>query len=103
MIYIYGASDDLVEVEGDIREEFSLPSENMLYLAFSNGLMCRIEYRGEWEMRLVSLPILPLVEYKLHPVGSEQATTLSKIDYTDVLVIDHDVEWILAGTELVKL
>lgn len=52
---IYGASDDLVEIEGDIREEFNPRSgDDPSYLAVSDGTVLRISYDGQWHIGLVA-------------------------------------------------
>lgn len=59
-ITVYGASDDLIEVDGDISEEF--PYQERGYgqasgdlLAFSDGTVLRIEFTrsGVWRIRPV--------------------------------------------------
>lgn len=52
-VVIYGASDDLVEVEGDIREEFN-PGDGPSYLAVSDGTVLRISYDGQWHISRVA-------------------------------------------------
>lgn len=59
-IIIYGASDDLIEIDGEIREEFSLhldEPEDSALLFVSDGTVIRINYDcdGIWRLtRLVS-------------------------------------------------
>lgn len=57
-ITVYGASDDLVEIEGDITEEFSFYSDGEeRLLAFSDGTLLSIYYddNGIWRInRLVT-------------------------------------------------
>ena len=54
---IYGASDDLIEIEGDFSEEFNFyPNEDRQYvLGFSDGTLLRVEYDvdGLWRLHLV--------------------------------------------------
>ncbi len=54
-VYIYGASDDLVELEGDVSEELSPNYEKPLYLLFSTGTQVKIEYAddGVWRTEVV--------------------------------------------------
>lgn len=53
-VTIYGASDDLVEVEGDVREEFSAYEDGYRFLAFGDGSLVRLNYTDEgcWEVRV---------------------------------------------------
>jgi hypothetical protein len=52
-LVIYGSSDDLVEVEGDIIEEFSHYSEEPAYLGVSDGTMLQVTYGqdGTWTIK----------------------------------------------------
>ena len=54
-ITVYGASDDLIEIEGDISEEFNYPynaDDKGVLLAFSDGTLARIKYDsgGMWRI-----------------------------------------------------
>lgn len=48
-LIVYGASDDLVEVDGDVREEFN-PGDGPSYLAISDGTVLRVTYDGRWRI-----------------------------------------------------
>lgn len=56
-VIVYGASDDLIEVEGDIRKEWSNPSysDEPRYLAFGDGSVLRVAYTegGLWRVERV--------------------------------------------------
>lgn len=59
-VTVYGASDDLIEVEGAITEEFGAmdcSGEEPRYLAFSDGTVLRVTYsaKGCWEIRQVAV------------------------------------------------
>ena len=50
-VYIYGHSDDLIEVEGDVNAEFSVPldvEDGGVRIEFANGDTFRLTYDGEW-------------------------------------------------------
>lgn len=56
MLTITGCSDDLIEVEGDIEEEFGAPYNNPNgYIAVSDGTLLRVVYDkdGIWRFFLV--------------------------------------------------
>jgi len=58
-ITIYGASDDLIEIEGDIQEEFNWIPYNeheFKLLAFSDGTLLRVAYDsdGVWRLNKVA-------------------------------------------------
>ncbi len=46
MLKVYGSSDDRIEVEGDVREEFGAysPDNEPFFLAASDGTVLRITY-----------------------------------------------------------
>lgn len=65
-ITVYGASDDLIEIDGDLSEEFSAidqaPDGDLL--AFSTGTVLRIRYGsgGVWRITHVTGPTVPIVQ-----------------------------------------
>jgi hypothetical protein len=93
-ITIYGASDDLIEIEGDVREEFYTTSEceddDGELLALSNGCIFRIKYDGCW---------------RITPVVMRAGVHWSKLDavdedddnYSDRVTVDDDVMWVVHG------
>ena len=46
-VKIYGAGDDLIEVDGDINEEFSPSADGIYHLLFSNGTQVKVEWDPE--------------------------------------------------------
>ena len=60
MLTVYGASDDLVEIEGDIREEFNwIPDDqnDSAYVALSDGTVIEVRYdsNGVWRLNQVAV------------------------------------------------
>lgn len=102
MLIIYGASDDLVEIEGDIREEFSLPGDDKMYIATSNGFVIEVIYDGDWKMMPRQTPNTTGGHYDYYPAGTKEAVYLVKSDYTDVIVLKGDFEWIVGGSNYVR-
>jgi hypothetical protein len=107
MIYIYGASDDLVEIDGDIREEFYYPSasdHDGYYITTSSGFVVGIRYDsdGEWAIRMKWVPVIWKSQFTIYPAGSELAVKYSGSDYSDVVSIDVDTDWVSGGTDFVK-
>lgn len=95
MITVYGASDDCIEVEGDIREEFSYQKRGYgqptgELLAFSDGTILRIEFTdaGVWRISPVARGAgrLDIV----------QASEGDEGDYSDVANLDGAV-WVVQG------
>lgn len=90
---IYGASDDLIELEGQITEEFN----GGLYrdeagprgdiLAFSDGTLLEVEYDrdGIWRIRRL---VAGACEYQ-HTPGELTSDT------ADVAVLTGDLRWVV--------
>jgi hypothetical protein len=98
MLKIYGASDDLIEIEGDIREEFD-PSDadEPSLLAFSDGTLLQIQY-GAGDLGF----------WRIHPVvyGSASCSkveaTNEEDNYSDIVTLDGDIKWIVCGDQRAK-
>ena len=89
-VTIYGASDDLIEIEGDLgRDEFGAYDEAK-DLLFSNGCKVRVNYGedGCWRTELLTPELCTVVKHKLATDSD------SKDDYTDRLTICGDFEWV---------
>jgi hypothetical protein len=97
-LIIYGASDDLIEIEGNFTEEFSAyPPEDdeSLVLAISDGTVLRVRYDEDGIWRFT-----PTV------VGSSSVDIeFGKDDraHTDrVTLTGDDLSWVVLGTEIAK-
>jgi hypothetical protein len=112
---IYGASDDLVEVEGAIREEYNCWDEHgaQLTLAYEvdtdhmrGGVRVHVKYElsGCWSVGISPLdediPIPADWTFELRP-GSEPRDDVSAGRYTAVLfaTVDDDVSLTRDGAE----
>lgn len=82
---IYGASDDLIEIEGVISEEFNHYDESPALLAFSDGTLLEIEYDddGIWRIRPLATGSCKFE----HRGGS------AIYDRPDVAVLTGDLKW----------
>jgi hypothetical protein len=97
MITVYGASDDLIEIEGDIREEFSASDVDGDLLAFSDGTLLRIRYTrdGVWRIETLvtaqsTLEIVPA------PANDES-------NYSDrATLTGAPITWVVRGSEWAK-
>lgn len=49
-IVVYGASDDLLEIDGDIREEFGCYDIEQGVLACGDGTLLSVRYDGCWRI-----------------------------------------------------
>lgn len=88
-----GHSNDLIELDGDIREEFSYsdqPEGDLL--GFSDGTLLRIRFDDDGIWRINPVRMGP---------GLTSITQGSDDDGTDTAVLT-DVTWVLHGTSYAK-
>ena len=93
-ISVTGASDDLIEIGGDISEEFnwyagSADDDDRRYLGFSDGTVLSVQYDsdGIWRFSRVA-------------TGSSNFTKIEgdvASDKNDEVVLEGDVAWCLFG------
>ena len=99
-VTIYGSSDDLIEVEGDITEEFSYPLSaeegNGALLVFSEGTVLRVRYddNGVWRINVVTTGT--------NFVGHVQAPEDDEDNYSDRVTLSgpSPLRWVVLGTEI---
>lgn len=94
-VTIYGASDDLIELEGDLREEFNPERDDKPgYLAFSDGTLLSIQYGNEGIWR-----INRLVEGSATYAKTDGTDSYS--DYTDKVTLEGDaLTWVVYGHQI---
>lgn len=95
-IKIYGASDDLIEIEGDISEEFDhYNDEEPFYLAFSDGTALSVLYDkdGFWRINRLAFGS---AEYSKHEGMDEDG------DYSDIITLTGDIKWAIGGKNFAK-
>lgn len=101
-VIIYGASDDLIEVESTSfrAEEFNVylnePSDSLL-LAVSDGTVLRVRYDEDGIWRFTPVVVGSAnVDFKMCLVDSEET-------YTDRVTLTGDyLRWVVLGTEIAK-
>src|SRR5712691_13232507 len=94
-VTIYGASDDLIEIEGDINEEFTLEDEDEGdLLAVSDGTILRINYMNDGVWRIA------LVQRGTSEVAVEQAPEGDEDNYSDRATITGEIAWVVQGIAL---
>ena len=89
---IYGASDDLIEIEGQIREEFSGGNERSGdptadILAFSDGTLLEVLYDNDGIWRIKRL-VAGACEFE-HKAGDVEADTM------DEAILRGDLRWVV--------
>lgn len=96
-VTIYGASDDLIEIDGDLSEEFGSYDAGTQYVAVSTGLLATIAYgQGDEAFWRIHVLVPGTAPYKL-----TQATDESS-DYSDKLTIEGEVAWVVVGGHHVR-
>lgn len=97
-VTIYGRSDDLIEVDGDIREEWSPEHDDQpTFLAFSDGTVLSVRY-GEhdacWRIALVHKGS---AEFK-----KTEGTEDDGGDYSDRVTLTGDIRWVVLGSQIAR-
>lgn len=94
MITVYGSSDDLIEIEGDIVEEFGGPWDEETYLGFSDGTLLSIEYTDSGIWRINRLKEGSASYSKVEGTSSDD-------DYTDKVTLAENglskISWVVQG------
>lgn len=95
-ITVYGASDDLIEIEGGLREEFEAADGSMNYLAFSDGTVLSVVYGkdGLWTLRRV---VTGTASFSKHDATDEDE------DYSDRVTLDGNILWVVCGTRFERI
>jgi hypothetical protein len=89
-VTVYGSSDDLIEVVGDLREEFPwYPADGDAFLGFSNGVVLRVTLGDVWRITPVAGAAYVLVE---------QCPENDEDNYTDRALVSGDVAWVVCGS-----
>lgn len=99
-VEVYGASDDLIEVEGAIREEFNAlgqaadGGEGGL-LAFSDGTVLEVEYTSSGVWRISRIAAGGAVYQRTEATGPDG-------DYTDRVALVGDISWVVFGKRIAR-
>ncbi len=92
---VYGTSDDLIEIEGAIREEFNPHDDDEpSFLAFSDGTVLSIEYTrsGIWAIHRVQAGSAAYSKTDNLGEDSDQ--------YTDTVTLRGDIKWCVFGSRI---
>lgn len=102
MIRIYGASDDLIEVEGDISEEFPYYDGDAL-LAFSDGTLLSVRYDsfGIWRITPITKGRSRLTHIICSSDGFEDDDYSDQVHLFDE-ELDEPITWVLYGIDLAR-
>ena len=99
-IEIYGASDDLIEVDGDIREEFNPKSDDFEtdgdLLAFSDGTVLRVKYGAGGVWRITQVAKGSAAFSKVEAPEDDDS------NYSDRVTLAGDIKWCVHGVAIEK-
>jgi hypothetical protein len=93
-VTVYGASDDLIEIEGDIREEFNwIPEDGETrVLAFSDGTLLWVLYDADGIWRIGNMVGGSAKFEKVE--GDVEEDTPDKVTLSGV-----DIKWVVLGED----
>lgn len=96
MVKVYGASDDLIEVEGSCNAEFScyLDEGESRFLAFSDGTLLRVVYDDDGIWRLTRIYSGTAAFEKVE--GSVEEDTM------DIVTLTGDIKWVALASDYAK-
>lgn len=98
-VQVYGHSDDLLEVDGDIEAEFSYQSDDEGkgdLLAFSDGTVLRIQYSNSGVWRVIR------VCEGTATFSKHEASEDDEDDYSDRVTLMGDIKWCVHGIDIQK-
>ena len=93
-IEVYGCSDDLIEVDGDIRDEHGrFAVGQWSFVVFSDGTVLRVGYStdksGNWRVERIREGAATF-----NHVSAELRQVEDEDEYSDVGVLDGPIEWV---------
>jgi len=89
-VTISGHSDDLIEIEGDVREEFEALGLDHYIVSTSNGVLLRVRCAEVWRIEVIA------GADKVHIVPCPED---DDDNYSDVATVEGDVTWVQCGNE----
>lgn len=98
VIKIYGHSDDCIEIDGDIEEEFTYYDDEPHYLGFSDGTVLKIFYdeTGLWKIVQINKGE---ADFEFEFV----ATDAESDDYSDIVILKSaKIDWVIYGSKFAK-
>lgn len=93
---IYGASDDLIEIDGAVSEEVNHYSERECKITCSDGTIAKIQYNGNWGLHVISVGTLFEKIVNGNPAEDPHTDDDCKNvpGYSDALVLKPGIEWV---------
>lgn len=99
---IYGASDDLLEIDGDFSEEIGVDSDEPFTVGVSDGTLLEVEYDGEWKFRTKKKGSgLKEIIQSVGDEGTHEAPYEKYTSYSDLVILHGEIKWVTQGTKKV--
>jgi len=103
---IYGASDDLIEIDGQIIDEVEAYSADREPIKFKtpSGTKGSFFYDGEWKITIdeKGTDFVKVIESVGDDNEHTEENTKDVPSYSDVLILDGDLEWVKIKGEKFK-
>jgi len=99
---IYGASDDLIEIEGEVSDEIGCYNDTKKNIVCSDGTRVKIDYDGNWGITVIETGSL-FDKIVLGSPAEEPHTDPDAKDcsaYSDVLILKEGIEWVRIGRKI---
>lgn len=101
---LYGASDDLIEIEGAISDEIGCYNDGPISFVASDGTKGKIKYDGDWRIDYVGGE---MVDKFIKSVGDEAEHTEPDAkgcsSYSDVLIFKPGLLWLKVGQKNIQV
>lgn len=95
-VTIYGASDDLIELDGDLSEEFPLRGARGDLVAFGDGTVLRVRFGDDEMWRIETV-------HAGYAVARKTEATDPDVDYSDRVTLTGDLRWCCHGNTLHRI
>lgn len=97
MTTIYGSSDDLIELEGDVSQEFGAYERcedgEGFVLALSDGTLLSVRYDGCWRFKTLAAGSLQFTREDAIEESRDGSRADGKPWYSDVLTFPDGLTW----------
>jgi hypothetical protein len=101
---IYGGSDDLIEIDGEVSDEFGCYNNQKQNISCSDGTRAKIDYDGNWNITVIETGSLfkqivcgnPAEEPHEYPDAKDCP------GYSDVLILNEGIEWVRIGRKIFR-
>ncbi len=97
-VTVYGASDDCVELEGDIYDEFYYEGQ-VGFIGLSDGTLLSIEYNSQGLWHVDVLKLGPGSSLTRRGISGEDGTDADGMPaYSDIITIIGEIDWAVYGS-----